>query len=378
MKKKKTIYSVVMRILSLIICLLILFTLALARDGRIWGMEISEDENSAPTTELDTATVTVLGDGTYVVNTTNLTKDVKGYAGPTPLKVYIREGRIDNIEVLSNVETPDFLNSVVTEILPQYKGKAVNEAVKMEVDAVSGATFSSNAIKANIAAALQTVERVHQEQQSSAIEKWFKGLAQGKGWGELCAVIVALLAAILPIYIKSKTYRMMQLVLNVMVLGLWSGSFLNYSVLVGYMSNGINLTISLAMIVLLVVAFIYPLFGKRNYYCAWCCPMGSAQDLAFSTKGKWHAEWRKRLALSPGTLNKLRLFRRILWLVLMFLSWLGVTFSWMDYELFTAFIWQAASWIVIIFCILTIIISVFIPRPYCRFVCPTGTLLKIL
>ena len=30
-------------------------------------------------------------DGTYVVNTTTLAKDVEGYAGPTPVEVYIKK-----------------------------------------------------------------------------------------------------------------------------------------------------------------------------------------------------------------------------------------------------------------------------------------------
>ena len=48
--------------------------------------------------------------GTYVVNTTEIAKDVEGYNGPTPLKVYIKNGKIEKIEYLSNDETPKYWN----------------------------------------------------------------------------------------------------------------------------------------------------------------------------------------------------------------------------------------------------------------------------
>ena len=62
----------------------------------------------------------------------------------------------------------------------------------------------------------------------------------------------------------------------------------------------------------------------------------------------------------------------------MLLAWTGIFLEWMDYELFTAFIWQSAAWGVIIVAAVFLVASLFVSRPYCRFVCPTGTLLKML
>ena len=33
-------------------------------------------------------------DGTYIVNTTTIANDVEGYAGPTPVEVYIKKNKI--------------------------------------------------------------------------------------------------------------------------------------------------------------------------------------------------------------------------------------------------------------------------------------------
>ena len=66
-----------------------------------------------------------------------------------------------------------------------------------------------------------------------------------------------------------------------------------------------------------------------------------------------------------------------LWLVLLCLLWAGWGASWIDYEIFTAFIVNSASWAVIGTGIGFVLLSVFIPRPFCRFVCPTGSILKL-
>jgi polyferredoxin len=55
----------------------------------------------------------------------------------------------------------------------------------------------------------------------------------------------------------------------------------------------------------------------------------------------------------------------------------GISFAWLDYELFTAFMFQQASWVVITVALLFVALSLFVQRPFCRFVCPMGTLFKL-
>ena len=72
-----------------------------------------------------------------------------GYGGPIVARVTIRSGAIENIEVTGDSET-EGLGSVAVETLP---GKMLEEKTT-EVDGVSGATISSNAIKKAVKAAL--------------------------------------------------------------------------------------------------------------------------------------------------------------------------------------------------------------------------------
>ena len=92
-------------------------------------------------------------DGTYVVNTTTLASNVRGYVGATPLEVYIKKNKVVKVVALPNKETPKIFAKVKSGMLPKYAGKktsAVNS-----VDGVTGATYSSKAVKANVEAAVK-------------------------------------------------------------------------------------------------------------------------------------------------------------------------------------------------------------------------------
>lgn len=89
-------------------------------------------------------------DGSYVVNTTTLCKDVKGYRGNTPLAIYIKKGKIVEIKPLANQETPNFFNRVKQGLLSKWNGMKASKAATVQVDGVTGATFSSKAVKENV------------------------------------------------------------------------------------------------------------------------------------------------------------------------------------------------------------------------------------
>lgn len=88
--------------------------------------------------------------GVYIVNTTTLTQNVIGYNGTTPLKIYIKDDKIQKIEALPNDETPGFFARVQENLLNKWNGMTVKQAATAEVDVVTGATYSSNAVNANV------------------------------------------------------------------------------------------------------------------------------------------------------------------------------------------------------------------------------------
>ena len=88
--------------------------------------------------------------GMTVINTTSLTKKVRGYMGPTPVKIYIKGKKIVKVEALSNQETPKFFALVKKNLLGKWNGKSVKQARKLEPDCATGATFSSKAVIKNV------------------------------------------------------------------------------------------------------------------------------------------------------------------------------------------------------------------------------------
>lgn len=136
----------VARLLSLVVVVLILAAAAILRDGRILGHDLREAHEAKA---LKNDTLEVTPDGAFVVSTKPLAKDVQGYGGPVPLKIHIKDGRVAAVEAEPNAESPDFFNRA-KELLNHWQNKSVDEALAEEVDAVSGATFSSRAIIANM------------------------------------------------------------------------------------------------------------------------------------------------------------------------------------------------------------------------------------
>ena len=93
-------------------------------------------------------------DGTYVINTTTLAEDVEGYAGPTPVEVYIKKNKIVKVVPLKMQEGPKYVAKVKKQMIPLYENKKLKKGQKVEVDGVTGATFTSDAIKENVQRAL--------------------------------------------------------------------------------------------------------------------------------------------------------------------------------------------------------------------------------
>ena len=86
---------------------------------------------------------------------------IKGFNGPTPLLIALdADGRIKTVALLENEETPRFAQSVVEGgLYESWNGLTVEEALDKQVDAVSGATYTSNGVKKSLTARLKAYQR---------------------------------------------------------------------------------------------------------------------------------------------------------------------------------------------------------------------------
>lgn len=103
---------------------------------------------------VDSPYVTERGD-TLIVDTTVPGEGIIGYRGQVPVKVYVVKGRVADIVLGENSETPRFIKRVYGIITPNWIGLKLRDAAKAEVDAVTGATLSSNALIGNFKLAMK-------------------------------------------------------------------------------------------------------------------------------------------------------------------------------------------------------------------------------
>ena len=202
--KQQNLIYFLQRLLSLLVVFLMLAAAAIWT-GRLFGRDIglsankTEEKKHAVQTTLtadalsalglptgvsltpkDSATwLVAAGDSGVIVSSKPFTKDIKGFAGPVPVYVWFdANGVICGIAAADNAETPDFFRSAFEGIAAAWKGQAA-ESASPQVDAVTGATYTSRALTANIRAA---VDAYNASASANAVQPaigWAKTIAVG-------------------------------------------------------------------------------------------------------------------------------------------------------------------------------------------------------
>ena len=108
-------------------------------------------------TEVYDASKNLLG---YALYSKPASDGIKGYAGETPVMIALSTKKVIlGVYLLQNQETPGFARRVEeTGFYKNWNGLTVKKALKKEVDAVSGATFTSTAVAKSVRAALETIK----------------------------------------------------------------------------------------------------------------------------------------------------------------------------------------------------------------------------
>lgn len=350
--------NIVRQCFTFIIAIMIMLVVPIWKDHSIFGISLPSEEEEKVETIRDT-------ENGFIINTAELGKDIIGYGGVTPVEITVENGVIKKIKALPNRETPEFFGAVRnSDMLEKLDGMSLAEALNTPIDGVSGATYSSKALIGNIRTG---IEYALKEENAHAV-----AMAEKSDRLPLkfyITIVIILAASIVPLFFKDKRYRSLQLILNVLLLGFWGGTFLSYSQMTSFASNGIKQVVLIPAGLMLITAFIYPFFGKKDHYCNWICPYGSLQELL----GKC---FKFKIRMKPSVVKGLNYFRQFLWFVLMWLLWSGLWFDWMGLEPFAAFFFVDASAVTLGIAGGFLVLSLFLQRPYCRFVCPTGSLFK--
>ena len=357
MKLSTQAISKLSQIVSLLITIFLISIIAINRDNQILGVSIEENDKES------SENITYYND-TLIINTSKIVTGIKGYAGNTPLEIHITpDGYISNVIPLKNLESPRFFKSLEKKgLYSQWIGLTADEAIEKRVDAISGATVSSNAVIKTFKAGLQYALDNDVIPQNEIME--FFSIKN------ILAILVILIAVIVPIFAKNKVYRYIQLITNIIILGVWCGTFLSLSMIINFISNGFNSIEMLIPLLFIIIAFILPLFNKKQHYCSWVCPYGASQEIIHSISPF-------KIKISNKCYKLLKAFQKILWTIIILILCLGIYSEIMDYEAISIFIINQVDVPILIIGSLFLLLSLFVKRPYCKFVCPTGYTLKL-
>lgn len=169
--------------------------------------------------------------------------------------------------------------------------------------------------------------------------------------------------------IKNNTllkYRKYILYISIIFIGFLKGEFLSFYIFSSWFSGNIHLGI---LFVTFLLSMIAAIFFDKNIYCAHICPFGAAQEIVGKIKSK-------KIKIGKNIMLGLKLLQKIIVFVFIISIVLRVDIKISELEPFTIFLYKSVSITVVIMTALILLASVFIPKPWCTYLCPTGYALK--
>ncbi len=293
--------------------------------------------------------------------------NIAGFAGRVPLLIaFDADFHIIGVHLLPNQETPGYVRRVEEQLLDVWAGKKTHEALRLDADAVTGATQTSRAVIQGVRATLS--EAVEQDR-----DQEFGPDAGTVITGHIPAMATFLfLLLVIFVYFSKKNSRTMRralTVLRVVIPGVMFASMLSLPTFAGWFRGGIDATRQWLLLLLAFTAVLIPLLTGKNFYCYNFCPYGAAQDLMRRLNKK------KKRKLNNRIRSALKLLRALLIAAagVNVAANLGVDLA--QFEPFAAFRWPYAPWFSRFLAVSFLAAAVFMPRLWCR-LCPTGGIIE--
>jgi uncharacterized protein with FMN-binding domain len=293
-----------------------------------------------------------------------------GWAGDTPLKIVVsKNGKIVSVNFLPNNETPGFIRLIENaDFMNSWNGLTLCEAVAHPVDALSGATMTTDAV-------IKTFrDDILRRIESGEIECSEPIVIAGKSWMfyvRLSASLFVLALALFSFFFPKKMHpvRLYLLALSVIILGFWQGQYLSITNFFNILGNGVNWAVWIIPL-MVVLAFALPMITKKNFYCVYICPYGAAQELI--------AKLNKKHVIIPQKIYNILIYLRPVFLVVIIgLLFFGILSDFVNFEPFAGFMLNSNMWIPIIIAGFFLLISVFTPKFWCKYCCPTGYMIDL-
>lgn len=318
---------------------------------------ISEDE-----AEVLDAAGCLLG---RLIHTQPQAKYIIGYGSCLPLIMVMNaNGRIAGLILQAHQETPDFIAKLeAQDFFSSWNNLTASEAAILDVDAVSRATLTSQAVIDSVQ--LRLTQHVAVVPGQNRIEYSEAGYALA-GWLFLLLSLLACcnLAGL-------AKYRVWLLLAAVVVPGFMLGRFISLELIKVWFVNGIPFQTQLFKAVVVIAAVAMALFADRAWYCSWYCPYGAAQEL-MGKVCRHKVDGGKKFAAAAKYL------RPALLTIIIFVTLIGYKLNLNLFEPFSAFLLSSAARPVLVLAVFFLVLSLFIRKPWCNYFCPTGIIFEML
>ena len=312
-------------------------------------------------------------DGGYVFSTESLAGGVSGYGGPIVMAVYVsRDGTLRDLRIVRSRETPAYVESL-RDWLKELPGRNVFRPADMEgVDAVTGATMTSEAILGSLQQAGPNFALAALGIDVEAAAPTLRAPTSHRLDRQFVCLAVLLGVAVALRYVPQVWVRRGMLLATLMITGfLWNLQYSSQQVM-GILS--LNLPgnwLSGSFFLILVVPIAVMLVG--NVYCGYVCPFGALQELVGDLRPR-------KLDMAPkkDTWRYGRAAKYVLLALVVVLFGLTRDYRVLSADpLVTVFsslwdrwaLWLASG---------LVVLSFFFRRFWCRSLCPAGAFLALL
>lgn len=294
--------------------------------------------------------------------------DVSGYGGEIDVLVGMdMSGRITGVRILGHSESPDFMGRVIgAGLLQRFVGREHGDAFS-DIEAVTGATLTSQAIIDDIKTAIPAV--------AGEILKDARKMPTGGGIldvqnlrlaGVLAIIIAAIIAISLP---RIKILRVIVLVSAVGVIGVWENIPITIGALVDFRNLQISFSAGLPILILIIFAFIAALV-KGNMYCSYLCPFGALQTGAAKVG-------LPKICPSKAAVGNMEYLRWIVAIVSIYEIAATGSIAFRSIEPFALCFSHEPDRPALIQAAVVMAAALFVGRVWCRFFCPTGLILDL-
>jgi NosR/NirI family nitrous oxide reductase transcriptional regulator len=296
--------------------------------------------------------------------------EIIGYAGNVPVMIIAdMEEKILGLGILKNRETPSWMSGLDNiKFFDSWNGKNVEEIIDQQVDAVSGATYTSramiNIIKKRMSILTGMKEYVSGGKNSTEIRFLDHNVS--------IVLYLLLLISIIAIFVKKlNKYKYIIQILSIIFFGIISGQSISMYLLESLSIQGLSIFTTYVTLLMLSLAVIIPLFFNRHLHCHYICPFGNIQTLL----GKLPI---KKIKLSGKVIKTLRKIRLLTFVSIVIIVSTTLKINLSKIEPFTIFVFSSATMTTIIASAVIFVTSLFIKKPWCLYLCPTGQFFDLL